>query len=213
MIQAVFFDFDGVICNTEPIFFEFKLKEMAKLGYPVKKEFLLKHVGESFRVMFPREFHADDPDSIIESYYTDMEHLSIDLKELMYPDLIELLDYCKSQNLTCAITSNSKQERLVKAVQTLNIKEYFCQLYSNERLGVAKPDPLFYKKVLDDLHLNPYDAIVIEDSAHGIYAAKGAGIYTIAKKETYFGIDQSKADIQVDHLSEVIGILKTLNHS
>ena len=64
MIKAVLFDFDGVICDTEPQFFEYKLKKMNEMGFPVTREFLLERIGESFRVMFPREFKVDDPENI-----------------------------------------------------------------------------------------------------------------------------------------------------
>lgn len=211
MIKAVLFDFDGVICDTEPQFFEYKLKKMNEMGFPVTREFLLERIGESFRVMFPREFKVDDPEKYINEYYSGVEHSITNYNKLMFPEVIDLLDYCVSHHLICAITSNSKHERLEAAVKEMNIDKYFSNIYSNESLGVAKPNPLFYTKVLEDLHLLPEEAIVIEDSVHGIVAAKDANIYTIAKKENYFHIDQSYADTQIDKLTEVIDIIEKKN--
>lgn len=211
MIKAILFDFDGVICNTEPVFFEYKLNKMKELGFPVTKEFLLERVGESFRVMFPREFKVDNAKEIVERYYHDMESENIDYSSLMYPELLSLLDYCKDNHFICAITSNSKQQRLEKVTRELNIRDYFTKLYSNEVLGVAKPNPLFYTRVLEDLNLKPDEAIVIEDSTHGIHAAVHAGIYTIAIKENYFHLDQSLADIIVDQHSKIIPLIKDKN--
>lgn len=210
MLKAVFFDFDGVICNTEPSFFEFKLQEMAKLGFPVTREFLLKHVGESFRVMFPREFKVDNALEIIHKYYSDMENENINYASLMYPELLDLLKFCKENNLICAITSNSKQSRLEKVTVELNIREYFDELYSNERLGVSKPNPLFYTNVCKQLNIQPEEALVIEDSTPGIHAAVHANIKTVAIAENYFNLDQSEAHYIVNQHSEVIDIIKTL---
>lgn len=208
MIKAILFDFDGVICNTEPKFFEFKLWKMNQMGFKVTREFLLEHVGESFRVMFPREFKVEDPDKYVKEYYDGVEQMNIRYDQLMYPELIDLLKYCKSHHIRCAVTSNSKQERLEAALKKMNIESYFEKVYSNEKLGVAKPDPLFYIRVIEDMGLKKEEAIVIEDSVHGIKAAKNAGLYTIAKKENYFHLDQSYADRQIDKLTEVITILE-----
>ena len=213
MIKAVLFDFDGVICDTEPQFFEYKLKKMNEMGFPVTREFLLKRIGESFRVMFPREFKVKDPEKYINEYYSGVGHSITDYKKLMFPELTDLLEYCTRKHLICAITSNSKHERLEAALKEMEIDKYFYRVYSNESLGVAKPNPLFYTKVLEDLHLSCEEAVVIEDSVHGIAAAKDDGIYTIAKKENYFHIDQSYADTQIDQLTEVIDIIEKKNQS
>lgn len=213
MIQAVFFDFDGVICNTEPEFFEYKIHKMHEMGFPVTREFLLKHVGESFRVMFPREFSVENPENYVKKYYEDMEKENFDYKQLMYPTLLPLLEYCKSHHILCFITSNSKQERLEKVCKDLNIDSYFHKYYSNEVLKVAKPNPQFYEKVVNDLSIPKEKILVIEDSQHGIQAAKDAHLFTIALEENYFHLDQSYADVIVkDHL-EIINIIKQLNHS
>ncbi|MGN1344446.1 MAG: HAD family hydrolase [Traorella sp.] len=211
MITTVLFDFDGVICDSEPVYFEYKLQKMKEMGFPVTKEFLLSRIGESFRVMFPREFHVENPDKYVDEYYRDSKKSDIDYRPLMFPELIDLLQYCQTQNIACYITSNSKQEHLERALKQLKINSYFKKIYTNEQLKIAKPNPLFYQRVIEDLNLAKEEVIVIEDSKHGIAAAKGADLFTIAKKESYFHIDQSQADMQVDLLSEVIDIIKNLN--
>ena len=211
MIKALFFDFDGVICDTEPTYFKYKLKKMEDMGFPVTKEFLLARIGESFRVMFPREFKVDNPEKYIQEYYNDTGKKDIDYLPLFNTEIIDLLNYCKQSNLSCYITSNSNHEQLETTLRKLNILHYFKKIYSNELLKVAKPNPLFYSLIVDDLKLNKDEIIVIEDSYHGISAAKDAGLFTIAKKESFFNIDQSKADIKIDLLTEVIDIIKKRN--
>ena len=211
MITTIFFDFDGVICDTEPTYFSYKLKKMADMGFPVTKEFLLARIGESFRVMFPREFKVDNPEKYIQEYYNDSGKKDIDYKPLLNQEVIQLLEYCKENKISCYITSNSNHEHLEKTLKDLNIYHYFNKIYSNEILNVAKPNPLFYTKIVDDLNLNKDEIIVIEDSFHGISASIHAGLYTIAKKESFFNIDQSLADTKIDLLTEVIDIIKEKN--
>ena len=211
MITTIYFDFDGVVCDTEPTYFEYKLKKMHNMGFPVTKEFLLARIGESFRVMFPREFKVDNPEKYINEYYNSTGKKDIDFRPLMNKEIIDLLEYCKENNISCYITSNSIHEQLENSLKQIGILHYFKKIYSNELLKVAKPNPLFYTKIVDDLNISKDEVIVIEDSYHGISAAKDAGLYTIAKKESFFNIDQSKADIKIDLLTEVIDIIKEKN--
>ena len=135
----------------------------------------------------------------------------IDFRPLINKEIIDLLEYCKENNISCYITSNSIHEQLENSLKQIGILHYFKKIYSNELLKVAKPNPLFYTKIVDDLNISKDEVIVIEDSYHGISAAKDAGLYTIAKKESFFNIDQSKADIKIDLLTEVINIIKEKN--
>ena len=214
MIKAILFDFDGVICDTEPVNFNYKLEKMHEMGFPVTKEFLLSRVGESFSVMFPREFpHVENPQKYVEEYYSGYKKAHRDYKSILYPEVPELLKYCKQNNITCVIASNSNHARLEKAVKEIELEDYFYKLYSNEKLKVSKPNPLFYTKVVEDLGLNKDEVLVIEDSVHGIEAAVHAGLYTIAKKEYFFNLDQSLANIQIDKHTEVIDIIKQRNRA
>ena len=84
MIKAILFDFDGVICDTEPVNFNYKLEKMHEMGFPVTKEFLLSRVGESFSVMFPREFpHVENPEKYVEEKGLKMESDEENLKEIV----------------------------------------------------------------------------------------------------------------------------------
>lgn len=211
MIKAILFDFDGVICDTEPLNFNFKLEKMKEMGFPVTKEFLLARVGESFSVMFPREFQVENSEKYVKEYYSDYKKAHTDYKSILYPEVPILLEYCKQKNIICVIASNSNHSRLEKAVKDIELEEYFYKLYSNELLQVSKPNPLFYTKVVEDLGFNKDEVIVIEDSVHGIEAAVHAGLYTIAKKEYFFNLDQSLANIQIDKHTEVIEIIERMN--
>lgn len=211
MIKAILFDFDGVICDTEPANFNYKQTKMKEMGFPVTKEFLLERVGESFNVMFPREFKVDDPQKYIDEYYNSYEKANFDYKELVYPEVKPLLEFCKENNILCVISSNSNHKRLEKAIHELEFDDYFYRFYTNEILKVSKPNPLFYTKVVEDLQFNKNEVIVIEDSVHGIDAAVNAGLFTIAKKEDFFHLDQSKANMQIDKHTEIIDYIKKQN--
>ena len=114
-----------------------------------------------------------------------------------------------------------------RLINQAGVKRNMVKKEGNEYLnavwdGMVAPDGKFYYPLSSEsgmcgtTKLAWYDfekdeVIVIEDSVHGIEAAVNAGLYTIAKKEYFFNLDQSYANIQVDKHTEVIDIIERLN--
>lgn len=209
MIKALIFDFDGVICDTEYYYAKRKVAYCEKLGLSLTVEQLAPYVGQSFTTIFPILFpDYCDAEKVVDAYYEDYMFHVPDYDVIFNSELYTVLDYCKANNIKVAIASNSKHKRLVRECVNLKLLPYLNKLVSSEALGISKPDPLFYTKTLDFLNVSADQAMIVEDSVHGIAAAKGANVYTIAKKEKDFGVDQSQADVIVDRLDEIIKIIE-----
>ena len=56
--------------------------------------------------------------------------------------------------------------------------------------------------------LEPEECITLEDSQIGIRASKNAGIFTVAKVPEMYRLEQEEADTKVNHIKEVISMLK-----
>lgn len=207
MIKAILFDFDGVICDTEPIYFEFKLDKMQRMGLHVSREWLMKFVGENFKTMILREYESDNKEAIIQEYFEEFDKLYIDYQKALYPKVFEFVAYCQNKGIKCYICSNANRIKMESAISQLNLNARFDHIYTSYQLGVSKPNPEFYTKILNDLNLTNEEVIVIEDSTKGIKAAKEANIFTVAKKEYYFNIDQSHADYHIDDFDEIFRLL------
>jgi len=74
----------------------------------------------------------------------------------------------------------------------------------------SKPNPEIYLKSAEALGLRTNECVVVEDSYYGIEAGKRAGMTVIAKRDTMFGTDQSKADYFIGSLSEIVPLLEVL---
>ena len=81
------------------------------------------------------------------------------------------------------------------------MERYFSYTISGEELKESKPNPEIYLISRDALACD--DCLAVEDSTLGIAAAKAAGIYTVALKQGFF-MDQSKADIIINELTELV---------
>jgi beta-phosphoglucomutase-like phosphatase (HAD superfamily) len=83
------------------------------------------------------------------------------------------------------------------------VERFACFACCNEVIP-AKPDPTSYRLACEALHALPSASIAVEDSPHGIAAATGAGLFTVAVPHGLTSsLDLSGADLVVDSLAAV----------
>lgn len=211
-IKAVIFDYDGVICDTETNTIGFKVEYLASKGIYVTEEWIRQFVGQTFSSVLKRHYpEREDIEEVIKEYYIEKEKRKPPYEEIFFKDTLDLLKYCKEHNIVTAVASNSNHIRLVNEITNLELLPYFKKLISSDLAELMKPDPRFYEYVLDQLHISKDEAIIIEDSVHGIEAAKGAGVFTFARKANESFIDQSQADRITDDYHDVIDYIHELN--
>ena len=88
-------------------------------------------------------------------------------------------------------------------------EKFFNGIYISEELGVQKPDPGFFRKVLDDIGIEKENAIVIGDSERSdIQGAVNAGIESIFI--SFDGRHSDKADHSVSSYAELIALLRDI---
>jgi len=111
----------------------------------------------------------------------------------------------QQHGLKTAIATNATQETVDRTLKMLPLKDYFAEhIYNIDMVNrVCKPNPDIFLHAAKKINVDPKDCIVIEDSAHGIKAAKAAGMYCIAintgKDRQFLG----EADEIVDCYTEI----------
>lgn len=117
------------------------------------------------------------------------------------PQLIEQL---KDSGIKLGLASSSSREFIEMILKSLNIIDKFDVILSGEEVKKGKPAPDVFLKTADLLGVNPCDCIVLEDSEHGITAAKAAGMKCIAYENPNSGNqDLSLADAVVKTLVKI----------
>lgn len=103
------------------------------------------------------------------------------------------------QNLKSAIATNASMPELIKILEYIPLKNFFNEhIYTVDHVfKIAKPKPDIYLYAAQQLNIDPKLCIAIEDSAHGINAAKAAGMYCI-------GINTGKNRSAIAHADEII---------
>lgn len=192
--KAIIFDMDGTIVNTEKIWEEATRCLLARKGIlytgELQKELSVKLAGlathKSCKLI---KEHVQLPDPL--------EHLIIEKSNLAHslylqgvefiPGFTEFHAKVVGKPLKTAVATSACAKTLELTDQALDLKQFFGEhLYGISCVGgVCKPDPAIYLYAADKLGIHPHECIAIEDSAHGIAAARSAGMFCIGIKTSH----------------------------
>lgn len=212
MIKAVIFDMDGVIVDTEPVYYE-RLHEFFKYNniHPEIEE-LNKIVGSSsvdtwdaIQRIWGKELDKNQYEAAYDEFYKDMP---IDFRKIVDQDITFVLDWLTKENYKIALASSSSHSNILEVLEQCNLKHYFHSILSGEMFKQSKPHPEIYLKTAETLEVQPDECLVIEDSTYGIRAGKAAGMYVLAKEDNRFNFNQDLADGKIKRLNEIITELK-----
>lgn len=207
-MNAVIFDMDGVIIDSEPIHFEVDMQTMKDFGCSISKEELNKYVGTTNEYMYTDIKNNYKIDKSVEEliyYRSEMVKKKISESDLMpIEGITHLLKHLKDKNIPAAIASSSPRDFIEVVVSKFGLEDYFSCILSGEEVEKGKPDPDIYIEAAKKLGILPKECIVIEDSKNGVLAAKKAGMKCIGFKNANSGEqDLSKADFIVNSIVEI----------
>lgn len=216
--EAVIFDFDGVIVDTEPIHYRSFQKILEPLGLSYSwQDYIKKYMG------------FDDRDAFREVFKTKSLELSqITLQELIdkkakifehvihegvqpYPGVIELITELSKIEVPLAICSGALRSDILPILDQLQIFSLFNHIITADDVAQSKPDPASYLRAKEKListfpdKINRQSTIyAIEDTPAGIQSAKGAGLIVIAVTNSYGFESLTQADMTVTSLSQLM---------
>ena len=195
--SALIFDMDGLMIDSERLYFAAEREMAAVYGKNIRDEQLWPLMGrkpiESLRLlreilgieMPPEELLAWRNRLMLEKMRRDLGAM---------PGLIEILDAFHGR-LKMAVGTGAQKEFLDLALDTLRIRERFDVLQTADGLERGKPDPEIYVLTCRRLGLPPGECVVLEDARNGVLAGKAAGCPVIAIPNDYTrGQDFSEAD-------------------
>lgn len=206
MISCVIFDMDGVIIDSEPIYFEVEQQLFKEVGLELTREEHATYVGRSDLWHSVKEkYQLDiDPEEITskeKSRYLEIIKTSFDDDPIDgVSELIKVLD---DKGITLVLASSSEMKNIELVLTKFNLIEYFDLRISGADLETSKPHPEIFEKAAAMAETPPKNCIVIEDSANGVIAAKAANMTCIGYRNPNSGNqDLSAADWIIDSFDE-----------
>lgn len=218
MIKAIIFDMDGLLINSEPVWFRAR-KDLLKnkaiewtwdnqtqtMGLSTKD--WLEYMFSQTKGLFTREEILTGIVDRMKKYYLNGE---VDIM----PGANEALKFAK-ENLKVGLASGSYKELLYSIVEVNNWKANFDEILSSDDMERGKPNPDIYLEVVKRLGVLPEECIVLEDSRDGIKAGVAAGTKVIAVPSKEVKVPQDVLDSAfavIDSLNDFPQIVNKLNN-
>ncbi|GAA2219418.1 MULTISPECIES: HAD family hydrolase [Streptomyces] len=179
--QAVVFDCDGLLVDTEVCWTRAETKIFAAHGHdfgPEQKALVigrtLQGAGEAMAEYFGRP--GAGRELAAELLGLVREELAQGADAL--PGAAELVKRCAAA-LPVAVASNSPRELLDTALTSSGLADYFPVSFAADEVTTAKPAPDLYLVACEALGAVPGRSVAFEDSATGIASARAAGLYVV----------------------------------
>ena len=183
MLQAVIFDMDGVIADTEPLHTHAYVSVLKTFGIHVSQDHYRKTVTEEGKAIAAWFVElGGDPGDIDELYRRKDEIYFPLLRAEGAPrrGLVSLLSNLRKSSIPCALATSSRRVNTELVLDCFNLRDFFTVVLALEDVTHVKPHPEVFTLSLTKLSAHPHSAIALEDAPKGVRAAVDAGIPVVA---------------------------------
>ena len=210
-LEAVVFDFDGLMVDTEWAIYETSRVAFAEHGHELTVEAWATVVGindDSDQGWWSGLLAAAGIEAFererFDAVYSAQDRSNRDALPML-AGVEVLIDSLTSAGVPIGIASSSSLAWLDRHTLRLGVAERFGAIIGADTVGgVGKPAPDVYLRACADLCATPGRSVALEDSAHGVTAAKAAGMLAVAvpSRITRFN-DFTHADLVVASLADL----------
>lgn len=215
--EAVLFDFDGILVDSEPMHHRAfnEVLDPLRMGFPWQ-EYVESYMGFDDRDAFLEAFRAKGID-LDEANLAKLVAAksraflgSIRYGVTAYPGAISVIESLRAAGRPLALCSGALRSDIEPILAQLGIPGCFDVIVSADDVRRSKPDPESYALAFARLSERygtlltlPIKSIAVEDTAAGIRSAKGAGLRVLAVTNSYGPGELAEADWIADSLESV----------
>lgn len=208
MIRAVIFDFDGLILDTEGPIFQSWVEVYASYGQVLPKDLWVKLIG-TWDNLFDPVAHLED------MLHKRLDWPSIEVRRSRYesdlvlsqpvlPGVVDYLQDARRLGLMIGLASSSDRQWVLGHLERLSLRPYFDCIRVKDDVQHTKPAPDLFLAVMKSFGIEGCEGVVLEDSLHGITAAKIAGLYAVAVPHALTAdLSFEGADLRLSSLAEM----------
>ena len=219
-VGAVIFDWDGVVIDSSSLHERSWEALASEIGKTLPADHFKRGFGKRNAVIIPEILDWTQDSAEIDRWGKRKEELyRIMGREEGIPILDGTRDFLRSlraAGIPCVIGTSTERMNIELAFEQLDLGSFFLGAVCSEDVSRGKPDPEVFLKAATLAGVDPQNCVVLEDSAHGIIAArrggmKGLGLATTRDKKDLIEVG---ADLVVATPSELsIGLLESLFQS
>ncbi len=205
-IRAVVFDLDGLMFDTEALFFRVASEMLRDRGkvftVDIMRAMIGRQPGESGRALRELSGLDDEPEALM-AEAKERFTILLDTAVGPMPGLLDLLDHLARLGLPLGVATSSGREYAERLLRNHGLRDRFAVVLTREDVARHKPDPEIYRTAAKILGAEPSHVLVLEDTPTGLAAAKAAGTFAVGIPHDHSPIaDLAAADLIVPRLDD-----------
>lgn len=215
-IEAVLFDMDGTLIDSEPNYRVADERFLKDLGIELPEEVweLFVGIGSGKMIEYVKDHYGLEGDTqelleLKDRYY----HGIVEERTEIFPATVRLLGELEERGMPCAIATGSSKRTLRLSLEATGLEERFDATVSAEEVAEGKPAPDVFLEAARRVGVRPERCLVLEDSRSGIEAALAAGMAVVALPSVSSLRDDpllEKVDLVIPHGAATLEPVKVL---
>ena len=211
-LQAIVFDFDGVIANSEPMHLTAFQQTLADEGLELTaNDYYARYLGYDdvgmFEALGRDRGMTMSHERVVTLVARKGEHMQALLQSgsVLFPGAIEFIREAASV-VPIAIASGALRHEIDEIIDAAGVADLFATIVAAGDTPESKPSPAPYRLAFDQLRrrtgldLDPRRSVAIEDSRWGLDSARGAGLRLVGVTSSYPAAELSGAELVVEGL-------------
>lgn len=180
-MEALIFDMDGVVVDSVGHWAAVRERIIAdELGVPdvdisdliglnARDEY--DYLAKDHELARPQDEYVDLLDAYVEEIYEE--------RTVLLAGFEDVLRKATANEIQLGLVSASDRRRVEMVLERFELYEFDIVVAGDDLSGPSKPDPAIYEHATSLLDVAGNQCVAVEDSEHGVAAAKGAGMYCI----------------------------------
>lgn len=217
MIEAILFDCDGIIADSEPTWNEIDAAHLAAYGVPDYRGQYKEHIiGKGFPLagaFYKDVFKLAPPLEELVEHRTEVAHQFYADSVPIFPQVPEVLGELKARGLKLALATSSVSRLITPFLRRCDIDKYFDVIITGEMVKLGKPHPDIYLLAAQKCGVEAKNCIVVEDALAGLEAGRSAGATTLAIPDARWldpALFEGQADYIVADLRAMFALVRSL---
>ena len=215
--NAVIFDLDGVLADSEPWWNEIDAKLLSEYGVTYRGEYHRNVLGVSYRLAVEFYRNAFHISASVEELMRRRGEIAIDFfakRVGLFAATKTTLEQLRDMKFPLAVATSSVSASARPLLDRTGISSFFSVVMTGDEVERGKPHPDIYLRAAKKLGISAEACLVIEDSLAGIAAGKAANMRVAAIPDRRFVDPQEyekKADYVLGSLSEIPDLIRQVN--